>query len=132
VNLALGARGGGSGRQPGSSFKPIVAAAALESGIGLQERYESSPARFSLGGGETWTVPQTGDKARQQKAAKAQAEAYLEGCSMADLARRVLETHIKDVVDRTEIRQAMEARARYQGIEDGSVRSLEGPSSTAT
>lgn len=61
-----------------------------------------------------------------------EAQAYLEGCSTADLARRVLEAHVKSVVDRREIRQAMEARARYQGIEDGSVRSLGGPSSTAT
>jgi 1A family penicillin-binding protein len=56
VNLALGARGGGSGRQAGSVFKPIVAAAALESGIELDALYESSPATFTLGGGETWTV----------------------------------------------------------------------------
>ncbi|CAN5631015.1 hypothetical protein BH24ACT26_BH24ACT26_03540 [soil metagenome] len=56
VNLALGARGGGSGRQAGSSFKPILAAAALESGIGLDESYESSPATLATQGGEPWVV----------------------------------------------------------------------------
>lgn len=56
VNLALGARGGGSGRQPGSSFKPIALAAALESGYGLDDRFDSAPATFTLSGGEQWTV----------------------------------------------------------------------------
>lgn len=56
VNLALGTAGGGSGRQPGSSFKPLVAATALEAGIPLDARYESSPAVFTLPSGETWPV----------------------------------------------------------------------------
>jgi penicillin-binding protein 1A len=56
VNLALGASGGGSGRQAGSSFKPIVAAAALEAGIELDALYESTPATFTLEGGESWAV----------------------------------------------------------------------------
>ena len=55
VNLALGAAGGGSGRQPGSSFKPLAAAAAMEAGIQLDETYDSAPAAFDLGT-ETWTV----------------------------------------------------------------------------
>jgi penicillin-binding protein 1A len=56
VNLALGAEGGGSGRQAGSAFKPIVTAAALEAGIELNDLYESTPATFTLEGGESWTV----------------------------------------------------------------------------
>ncbi|HEV2756274.1 MAG TPA: PBP1A family penicillin-binding protein [Actinomycetota bacterium] len=54
VNLALGRAGGGSGRQPGSAFKPIAAAAALESGIPFDARYESSGGSFTFADGSTW------------------------------------------------------------------------------
>ena len=56
VNLALGAAGGGSGRQPGSSFKPLAAAAAMEAGIPLSQTYDSAPASFQVSEDETWTV----------------------------------------------------------------------------
>lgn len=56
VNLALGREGGGSGRQSGSVFKPIVAAAAMESGIGLETRYQSAPATFTFANAEPWPV----------------------------------------------------------------------------
>lgn len=54
VNLALGKQGGGSGRQPGSAFKPIAAAAAMESGITLDHRYEAGPGVFTFDDGSTW------------------------------------------------------------------------------
>jgi penicillin-binding protein 1A len=55
VNLALGRAGGGSGRQPGSAFKPIAAAAALEAGIPFDASYQSSSASFTFADGSTWT-----------------------------------------------------------------------------
>lgn len=44
VNLAVGTDGGGSGRQPGSSFKPIILAEALKQGVPLSRVYDA-PAK---------------------------------------------------------------------------------------
>lgn len=45
VNLALGSGGAGTGRQPGSSFKPFVLAAALEQGYVPQQQI-GAPATY--------------------------------------------------------------------------------------
>lgn len=54
VNLALGPAGGGSGRQPGSAFKPFVLAAAIEKGILPSAVYSSDPPAIRLGPTEVW------------------------------------------------------------------------------
>ncbi len=58
VNLALGAAAGGSGRQPGSSFKPVVLATALERGISLNSRFVNEYERTfpDANAGEDWEV----------------------------------------------------------------------------
>lgn len=58
VNLATGVLGGGSGRQPGSSYKPIALATALQEGVPLSRTY-NSPGRMTIpqaNGGEDWNV----------------------------------------------------------------------------
>ncbi|MGH2811174.1 MAG: transglycosylase domain-containing protein [Actinomycetota bacterium] len=54
VNLALGTRGGGSGRQPGSAFKAIVLAAAFEDGIRPSAVYSATPPTIRVSENETW------------------------------------------------------------------------------
>ncbi|MCB9372403.1 MAG: transglycosylase domain-containing protein [Microthrixaceae bacterium] len=61
VNLAVGVEGGGSGRQPGSSFKPFAVATALKEGYSAQARMTvPSSGAFNLAdynaGGGTWEV----------------------------------------------------------------------------
>lgn len=43
-------------RQPGSSFKPFVLVAGLESGTLPEQTYESGPARLDIPGGQIWKV----------------------------------------------------------------------------
>lgn len=63
VNLALGLDGGGSGRQSGSAFKPIVLATALDEGIPLTKTY-SAPSCIGIpkaNAGNTWNVCNYGE-----------------------------------------------------------------------
>ncbi len=58
VNYALGAEAGGSGRGPGSSFKPIVLATALTEGISLNSKF-NAPSEVTLpkaDAGKDWVV----------------------------------------------------------------------------
>jgi penicillin-binding protein 1A len=61
VNLALGARAGGSGRGAGSSFKPFVLAEAIRQGISLNSKFDA-PGSMTFPGvpgarvGEDWKV----------------------------------------------------------------------------
>ncbi len=67
VNLALGTDGGGSGRQPGSAFKPFVLAEALRQDYSMYSQF-NAPSRIVLPGadanGTDWKVdnaePSTG------------------------------------------------------------------------
>jgi penicillin-binding protein 1A len=57
LNLAMGAKGGGSGRQPGSSFKPFALAEAFAQGYSAEARLPA-PGQVSLEmpGGPNWDV----------------------------------------------------------------------------
>ena len=52
VNLALGAEGGGGGRQGGSAFKPFVLAEAIRQGISVDKEYFNGANKLELPGWE--------------------------------------------------------------------------------
>jgi membrane peptidoglycan carboxypeptidase len=58
VNLALGRAGGGSGRQPGSTFKSFALAEAIEQGYSARSLYAAPPSIVLEGAnnGEDWRV----------------------------------------------------------------------------
>ncbi|NNE95936.1 MAG: hypothetical protein HKN24_07900 [Acidimicrobiales bacterium] len=55
VNLATGRDGGGSGRQPGSAFKPFVLAESLEQGFSARSLY-AAPSVIEIEGANNGTV----------------------------------------------------------------------------
>ncbi len=65
VNLAVGVEGGGTGRQPGSSFKPFALAEALKQGMSLTTTYNSpSSMKFTdPDTGEVWKPSNYADAA---------------------------------------------------------------------
>lgn len=58
VNLTLGNRGGGSGRQPGSAFKPIALAEALSQGYSARSKFPAPPTIVfpRANAGQDWKV----------------------------------------------------------------------------
>jgi penicillin-binding protein 1A len=57
LNLAMGQEGGGSGRQPGSTFKAFAVAEAIAQGYSAEARLPApSPLALDLPGGEIWNV----------------------------------------------------------------------------
>jgi len=66
VNLAVGQEGGGSGRQPGSAFKPVVLAQYIAAGKNLGQTY-NAPGKLNIKlPGEPWTVANYGDAEQGQ------------------------------------------------------------------
>jgi membrane peptidoglycan carboxypeptidase len=66
VNLAVGQEGGGSGREPGSSFKPLVLAEYIRQGKSLGQVF-NAPAKIDIQlPGELWSPANYGDSEQGQ------------------------------------------------------------------
>ena len=55
VNLAVGRAGGGSGRQPGSTFKPFLLAETIKDGYSVRSTFPSPPTVLLKGQGDNGT-----------------------------------------------------------------------------
>ncbi len=64
VNFALGTAGGGSGRQPGSTFKAFALTAFVEKGFSIQSRFNAPPELIlpKADEGRDWTVSNFDDE----------------------------------------------------------------------
>lgn len=98
VNLALGRGGGGSGRQSGSAFKPIVLATALDEGIPLDKTY-AAPSCIGIpraDGGRTWNVCNYGESSYSESGLDLR-EATVKSVNVV-YAQLIMDTGVANVV----------------------------------
>ena len=97
VNLAVGVEGGGSGRQPGSSFKPFAVATALKEGYAADARMSvPSSGAFDLAdyaaGAGTWRVSGGGGNHSMMTALPASSNMFFATLMLKLGSDRVIET----------------------------------------
>ncbi|HET6498127.1 MAG TPA: transglycosylase domain-containing protein, partial [Coriobacteriia bacterium] len=85
----------GTGRQPGSAFKPFVLVTALQEGVSPEQTFEAGPAELSLASGQTWEV--TG--ARGERTGPQRLREAMELSTNSVFARLILDVGPSDVVE---------------------------------
>ena len=108
VNLALGRSAGGTGRQPGSSFKPFVLATALEQGISLRSRFDNEYQKVypKANAGEDWEVSNY-ERGNEGVMDLAEATRISSNTVYADLMLEVGPGNVADVARRLGIRSEL-------------------------
>lgn len=110
VNLAVGAEGGGGGRQPGSSFKSIVLAEYLLQGKSLSQVYDA-PAKKTFpkaDNGRDWVVANYGD-AEQGQLNVVQATMKSSNTAYAQIMQDVGPQRVVDLAEQMGISASLQA-----------------------
>jgi penicillin-binding protein 1A len=132
VNLALGREGGGTGRQPGSSFKPFVLVAALEDGFGPDDAVDgTAPCSVKFPGNKPYT-PDNYEGESGGVMTITDATAHSVNCAYARMASEVGLDKVADVAKRMGITSPLEPLVPSMSLGSKEVSPLEMASAYAT
>jgi penicillin-binding protein 1A len=132
VNLALGREGGGTGRQPGSSFKPFVLMAALEDGFGPTDAVDgTSPCTINIPGYKPWS-PSNYEGEGGGVMTITDATAHSVNCAYARMVEEVGVSRVADVARRMGITSPLEPLVPSMALGSKEVSPLEMASAYGT
>ncbi|MBA3654045.1 MAG: transglycosylase domain-containing protein [Actinobacteria bacterium] len=132
VNLALGREGGGTGRQPGSSFKTFVLVAALEDGFGPDDVVDgTSPCTITIPGHKPWQ-PENYEGEGGGVMSITDATAHSVNCAYGRIAAEVGLERVADVAKRMGITSPLEPLVPSMSLGSKEVSPLEMASAYST
>ena len=132
VNIALGREGGGTGRQPGSSFKTFVLMAALEDGFGPDDAVDgTSPCTIKIPGHKPWE-PENYEGEGGGVMTITDATAHSVNCAYGRIAAEVGLDRVADVAHRMGITSPLEPLVPSMSLGAKEVSPLEMASAYAT
>jgi 1A family penicillin-binding protein len=132
VNIALGREGGGTGRQPGSAFKPFVLVAALEDGFGPDSAVDGTyPCTIKFPDNKPW-MPTNFEGEEGGVMTITDATAHSVNCAYGRIAAAVGLEKVADVAKRMGITSNLEPLLPAMSIGSKEVSPLEMASAYGT